>query len=97
MCLKKQGWGLSGGGGAHKREPEQAHLAGEKEDCQLNGGKGLGSIIMEITYPGAFFSPPDHMLLPQRNSAQSGQLLRIRKASISARKKRGLNQSSEFY
>lgn len=59
MCLKKQGWGLGSGGdgrGGLVGEPGQARLAGEeKEDCQLHGGNGLGSIIMEITYPGAFF------------------------------------------
>ena len=55
VCLKKQGWGLGLGGVLHKNKPEQAHLAGKKEDCQLNGGKGLGSIIMEITYSRAFF------------------------------------------
>ena len=55
MCLKKQGWGPGLGGVLHKNKPEQAHLAGKKEDCQLNGGKGLGSIIMEITYSRAFF------------------------------------------
>lgn len=44
-------------GGGLVGEPGQARLAGEeKEDCQLHGGNGLGSIIMEITYPGAFFS-----------------------------------------
>lgn len=52
MCLKKQGWGR--GEGVRKTEPEQA-LGREKEDCQLNGGRVLGSIIMEITCPRAFF------------------------------------------
>lgn len=52
MCFKSR---VGGWGSVHKREPEQAHLAGEKEDCQLNGGEGLGGIIMEITYSRAFF------------------------------------------
>lgn len=58
VCLRKQGWGPGLVGGVlHKNKPEQAHLAGKKEDCQLNGGgKVLGSIIMEITYSRA--SPP---------------------------------------
>lgn len=72
-----------------KREPEQAHLAGEKEDCQLNGGRGLGGIIMEITSSRAFFSPPEHMFLPHRNSTEKGQLLRTA-VSIAERKKKGL-------
>lgn len=46
MCLKKR---VGGGEGVCERAPEQAHLAGQKE-CQLNGGKGLRSIIMEIIY-----------------------------------------------
>lgn len=70
-----------------KREPEQAHLAGEKEDCQLNGGRGLGSIIMEITSSRAFFSPPEHMFLPHRNSTEKGQLLRT--SSLHGRKEEG--------
>ena len=59
VCFKKAGLGagFGGGGGLHKHKPEQAHLAGKKEDCQLNGGKGLGSIIMEITYSRAFPAP----------------------------------------
>ena len=93
--FKKAGLG-AGFGGLHKNKPEQAHLAGKKEDCQLNGGKGLGSIIMEITYSRAFFfftPPPGHMFLLHRNSPWGGQLSRISKVSVSERKKRELKQA----
>lgn len=53
MGLKKQGWGLSWGG--ESMRARASPVGREKEDCQLNGGKVLGSIIMEITYPRAFF------------------------------------------
>ena len=72
----------------HKREPEQGHLAGEKEDCQLNGSKVLGSIIMEITYPRAFF------LFLTTCSFHIHQLLRICKALISERKSWGITDLS---
>lgn len=95
VCLRKQGWGPGLVGGVlHKNKPEQAHLAGKKEDCQLNGGgKVLGSIIMEITYSRASPPPPDHMFLLHRNSPWGGQLSRIRKVSVSERKKRELQQA----
>lgn len=59
--FEKAGLG-AGFRGVHKTRPEQAHLAGKKGDCRLNGGKGLGSIIMEITYSRAcFFSSWPHV------------------------------------
>lgn len=42
----------------YKGEPEQAHLAGPKELSAEHGGKGLGSVIMEIIYSGGCFSGP---------------------------------------
>lgn len=39
-----------------KGEPEQAHLAEPKELSAECGGKGLGSVIMEIIYSGGCFS-----------------------------------------
>lgn len=46
------------GGVGYKGEPEQAHLAGPKELSAERGGKGLGSVIMEIIYSGGCFSGP---------------------------------------
>lgn len=46
---------------AVKGEPGQVHLAGPKELSAECGGKGLGSIIVEIIYPGDIFSGP-HVL-----------------------------------
>lgn len=51
MGLKKQGWAEWRGSVSARASP----VGREKEDCQLNGGEVLGSIIMEITYPRAFF------------------------------------------
>lgn len=51
MGLKKQGWGWGRGSMGAGASP----VGREKEDCQLNGGKVWGSIIMEIASPRAFF------------------------------------------
>lgn len=66
MCLKKR---VGSGEGVCERAPEQAHLAGQKERVSAEWRQGLAKRNYgNHLFLSLFFSPPDHMFLPQRSS-----------------------------